>query len=473
MQHAYELLKKVQDTIDRHNMLKHGDKVLVGVSAGPDSVCLLHILNDLQVKYNLSLYIAHLHHGFRGSEADEDVQFVQAMGESLRIPVHIEYADIPSYIKKAGLSKQAGAREVRYQFFYRVADETGADRIALGHTADDQVETFLMRLLRGSGSLGLSGIPPVRERIIRPLIDIYREEIRQFLSERGIRYRIDSSNLSATYLRNKIRLELIPYLSKEFNPNIMDTVLRNLKILRDEESFLDENIRKIYPDMLLSASKESVTFDVRKYASLAMPVRRRMLRHAVEAITGEGAVALSFRHIEDSLSLLGGDKEGEVHLPCGFMVKRDREAFGVYLKPGKVPVPPYTYDVAIPGDTLVPEAGITISTAILDGSTYEKRVEGDDPYKAFFDLGKFSFPLIIRGRKKGDLFCPKGMAGRKKKIKEYFIDRKIPRKERDKIPVLVSPEGILWVVGYRTDERFRITSDTKQILQVKASKKAA
>lgn len=470
---TYRVLQKVRETVTRHNMLKQGDKVLIGVSAGPDSVCLLHILKELREEYDLSLYIAHLHHGFRGSEADEDARFVQAMGESLGVPVRIEYADIPSYIKKTGLSKQAGAREVRYQFFYRVADETGADRIALGHTADDQVETFLMRLLRGSGSPGLSGIPPVRERIIRPLIDIYREEIRQFLSERDIRYRIDSSNLSTIYLRNKIRLELIPYLIKEFNPNIMDTLLRNLKILRDEESFLDENVRKIYPGMLVSASKESVTFDVRKYTSLAMPVRRRMLRHAIESIAGKGAVALSFRHIEDSLSLLEGDKVGEVHLPCGLMVKRDLETFGVYLKTGEAPVPPYTYDVAIPGDTLIPEAGITISTAILDSSSYEKRGEGDDPYKAFFDLGKFSFPLIIRSRRKGDLFCPKGMAGRKKKIKEYFIDRKIPRRERDKIPVLVSPEGVLWIVGYRTDERFRVTPDTKKILEVKASKKAA
>lgn len=466
---TYRVLQKVRETVTRHNMLERGDKVLVGVSAGPDSVCLLHVLKELKEEYGLSLYIAHLHHGFRGSEADEDVRFVQDMGESLGIPVHIEYADIPSYIKRAGLSKQAGAREVRYRFFYRVADEAGADRIALGHTADDQAETFLMRLLRGSGGPGLSGIPPVRERIIRPLIDIYREEIRQFLSERGIRYRIDSSNLSPVYLRNKIRLELIPYLSKEFNPNIMDTLLRNLKILRDEEIFLDENVRKIYPGMLVSASKESVTFDAWKYASLALPIRRRMLRHAIESIAGEGAVALSFRHIEDSLSLLDGDREGEVHLPCGLIVKRDRETFGVYLKTAEAPVRPYTYDVAIPGETPVPEVGITIRTAILDSSAYEKQEEGDDPYKAFFDLGKFSFPLIIRRREKGDLFCPKGMAGHKKKIKEYFIDRKIPRRERDKIPVLVSPEGILWVVGYRTDDRFRVTPDTKKILDVKAS----
>lgn len=470
---TYRVLQKVRETVTRHNMLKQGDKVLVGVSAGPDSVCLLHILKELKEEYDLALYIAHLHHGFRGSEADEDVRFVQAMGESLGIPVHIEYADIPSYIKEAGLSKQAGAREVRYRFFHRVAGETGADRIALGHTADDQVETFLMRLLRGSGSPGLSGIPPVREKIIRPLIDIHREEIRQFLSERDIRYRIDSSNLSPVYLRNKIRLELIPYLLKEFNPNIMDTLLRNLKILRDEERFLDQYVERIYPDMLVSASRGCVRFDAGKLAGIARPLRRRVMRHAVESLSGEGGVDLSFRHVEDSLSLLEGDREGEVHLPRGIIVKRERGTFGVFLKPRVVSTPPYLYEITIPGDTRASEAGIIISTALLEQVPPAENQKEDGRNKGLFDMGKFSLPLIIRNRRPGDLFYPRGMGGQRKKIKEYFIDLKIPREERDKIPILVSPEGILWVVGYRTDERFRVTPDTKKILEVKASKKAA
>ncbi|OGW14579.1 MAG: tRNA lysidine(34) synthetase TilS, partial [Nitrospirae bacterium GWA2_42_11] len=218
------LLKKVRDTIACHNMLRYGDSVVVGVSGGPDSVCLLYILNELKEDYNLSLHIAHLHHGFRGSEADEDVRFVQSLSKSLGVPAHIDHIDVPSYIKKTKLSKQAGAREVRYRFFNRLADDIGADKIALGHTADDQAETFLMRLLKGSGLHGLTGISPVRDRIIRPLIDISSDEIKGYLSERDIRYRIDSSNLSPVYLRNKIRLELIPYLAKEYNPNIMDTL---------------------------------------------------------------------------------------------------------------------------------------------------------------------------------------------------------------------------------------------------------
>ncbi len=470
----YMLLLKVLDTINRYSMLKYGDKVLVGVSAGPDSVCLLYVLKELREEYNLSLHIAHLHHGFRGSEADEDVRFVKAIGDSLGIPLHIEYVDIPSYIKRARLSKQAGAREVRYKFFYRVAEEIGADKIALGHTADDQIETFLMRVIKGSGPHGLAGIPPVRDKVIRPVIEIYREEIKEYLSERDIRYRIDSSNLSPVYLRNKIRLELIPYLSKEYNPNIIDTLMRNLKILRDEDIFLDEYVEKKYPDLLISESKGHVRFDMEKLASIARPIRRRVLRRAVESIIGEGVVVLSFKHVEDSLSLLDNERGGEIHLPCGIIVRKDRKTFGVYLKSEVTPIPSYAYNIAVPGDTLIPEAGVTIRTAIL--TSPDKGVKGEkdgNKYKTCFDMGKFSLPLIVRNRRSGDLFCPQGMGGKKKKIKEYFIDQKIPREERERIPILTSPEGILWIIGYRADERFMVTAATEKILEVRAIKNAA
>lgn len=476
MQHSYnnKLIKKVRETITRYSMLKHGDRVLAGVSGGPDSVCLIHLLKELSEEYGLSLHIAHLHHGFRGVEADEDVRFVQAIGESLAIPVHIEHADIPSYIRKARLSKQAGAREVRYKFFNKVASEIKADRIALGHTADDQAETFLMRLIRGSGSHGLSGIPPVRGIIIRPLIEVYREEIKGFLSENDIRYRIDSSNLSAVYLRNKIRRELIPYLIKEYNPNIMETLMRNLNILREEDIFLTGYVESIYRALLVRESKGSIQMDAGKLSALAKPVRRRALRQAVESIAGEGAVPVSFQHIEDSLSLLDSSEGGEIHLPGGIMVRRDGGAFWVCLKTGMPSIPTYVYNIVIPGDTVIPEAEMTVSTAITEGLVHDKEEEKKrDRYKAYFDMKKISLPLTVRNRRTGDLFHPSGMGGKKKRLKEYFIDLKIPRGERDRIPILTSPDGILWVVGYRTDERFKATTGTEAVLQVTAVKSAA
>jgi len=470
---TFKVIQKVRKTVARYEMLKQGDTVLVGVSAGPDSVCLLYLLKELRQEFSLSLHIAHLHHGFRGSEADEDVRFVRAIGESLGIPVHVEHADIPAYLKKTGLSKQAGARKVRYEFFSRAAGETGAGRIALGHTADDQVETLLIRLLKGAGPHGLSGIPPVRDKIIRPLIELTREEVMGFLSERGIRYRIDSSNLTKVYLRNKIRLDLIPYLAKEYNPNIMSTLMRNLTILRDEDTFLDEYIQRLYPDVVISRTAESITLDVLRLASLAPPVQRRILRHAVESIAGEEAVALSFRHIEDSLALLEKDKTGEVHLPHDLRIRREGETLSVYLRPPTVHTSPYTYDIAIPGDTPIPEAGMTISTVILDDLAYDKGFEGKDCYRAYFDMDKFSLPLVVRSRRAGDHFYPRGMGGKRKKIKEYFIDLKILRRDREIIPVLASAEGILWIVGHRTDERFKVTPAAEKILQVTAFKNAA
>lgn len=470
------ILIKVQDTIKHYKMLKDGDTVLIAVSSGPDSVCLLHVLKQLQDEYNLSLHIAHLNHGFRGEEAEEDAKFVQDMGESLGIPVIAEFSDVPAYARERRLSKQEAAREVRYRFFSAAADKTGSDRIALGHTADDQAETFLMRLLRGSGSHGLSGIPPVREKIVRPLIGVFREEIREYLSENDIRYRTDSSNLTPVYLRNKIRLELIPLLAKEYNPNIMDTIIRSLNILRDEDIFLDNYVRKIFRDMVINESEGVIQFDVQRVNSCDEPVKRRLVRYAVESVKGSEGIALSFQHVEEALCLLNNDKVGEIDFPAGVVAERRGDIFSIYLKSAVTSTPPYAYTVSVPGDTIVHEAGMKINVKIrtppfLKEGLPDKTETGRDT--AYFDISRFSEPLIIRNRRDGDFFCPQGMGGKRKKIKEYFIDLKISRREREKIPVLTSPDGIMWVIGYRGDERFRVTPETEKILEVRAVQIAA
>ncbi len=450
-------------------MLQDGDTVLVAVSSGPDSVCLLHVLKELRDYYNLKLHIAHLNHGFRGKEAEDDAMFVQAMGESLGIPVTAETSDVPAYARAQRISKQEAAREVRYRFLGAAADKAGACRIALGHTADDQAETFLMRLLRGSGSHGLSGIPPVREKIIRPLIEVFREEIWEYLSVHDIRCRIDSSNQTPLYMRNKIRLELIPLLAREYNPNIMDTIIRSLNILRDEDIFLDNYVRKIFRDMVINVSEEIIQFDVKSFNSCEDPVKRRLVRCAVESVAGSEGIALSFQHVEEALSLLNHNKAGEIDFPAGVAAERRGDIFSIYLRSAVTSIPPYEYTVSVPGDTIVYDAGVKIKTAIRIPSFLNKGLHGKTEASrdtAYFDISKFSEPLIIRNRREGDLFCPQGMMGKRKKIKEYFIDLKIPRRDREKIPVLASPEGIMWIAGHRVDERFRVTPETKKILEV-------
>ncbi|MCC6545008.1 MAG: tRNA lysidine(34) synthetase TilS [Nitrospirae bacterium] len=476
MSNENALIKKVRETIKHFKMLEYGDNVLVAVSSGPDSVCLLHVLKELQDENNLSLNIAHLNHGFRGEEAEDDARFVQDMGDSLGIPVIAEYSDIPAYARAERISKQEAAREVRYRFLSSASDKTGADRIALGHTADDQAETFLMRLLRGSGSHGLSGIPPVRGMIIRPLIGVLRKEISEYLSSYNIRCRIDSSNLSPVYLRNKIRLELIPYLAKEYNPNIMNTIIRSLNVLRDEDIFLENYVKTMFRDVVKNQADGIIQFDVKRFNACEKPVKRRLVRCAVEFLKGSEGIALSFQHVEEALSLLYHNRSGEINLPAGVVAERRGDLFSIYLQSSVISTPQYALTVRIPGDTIVHEAGIKINTTIRSSlfpkrGTQDKAETGRDT--AYFDINKFTEPLIVRNRREGDFFCPQGMGGKRKKIKEYFIDLKISRKDKERIPILTSPEGIMWVAGYRMDERFGVTQATEKVLEVRAEKIAA
>ena len=316
--------EKAKRTIERYNMLSNGDTVLVGVSGGPDSMALLYLLMDIRNEYGITLKLAHLNHGFRKEAADE-AEFVRKTAVSLGLPVVISSIDVPAIKETDGLSAQEAARKVRYAFFAEAAEEACASLVALAHTADDQAETVLMRLLRGSGPLGLSGIPPVRKIssqesgvrrqgpiVIRPLIECSRKEIEKYISERNIPFVTDSSNLKMDYMRNRVRMELLPFL-EGYNPNIKETLVRTADVARRDNQFLDMEADRIYKTF--RDNKEGISMELKTLKELHPAVSSRAIRKVIKAVKGD-LKRVSFQHISDILSLIdSGEGRWSLHLP--------------------------------------------------------------------------------------------------------------------------------------------------------------
>ena len=317
--------EKAKRTIERYNMLYSGETVLVGVSGGPDSMALLYLLMDIRNEYGIALKLAHLNHGFR-EEAAGEAEFVRKTAVSLGLPVIIRCIDVPAIKETDGLSAQEAARKARYAFFAEAAEEAGASMVALAHTADDQAETVLMRLLRGSGPLGLSGIPPVRKIssqesggrrqgpiIIRPLIECSRKEIEKYISERNIPFVTDSSNLKMDYMRNRVRMELLPFL-QGYNPNIKETLVRTADVARRANQFLDMEADRIYKTF--RDNKEGISMEFKTLKELHPAVSSGVIRKAIKEVKGD-LKRVSFQHISDILSLTDfGEGKWSLHLPC-------------------------------------------------------------------------------------------------------------------------------------------------------------
>jgi tRNA(Ile)-lysidine synthase len=462
-------VERINNTVRKFGMLSGGESIVVAVSGGPDSVCLLGVLHDLARELDLTLHVAHLDHMFRGAESAREAQFVATLAKKFQIPAVIEAVDVPAYCRERGLSAQPGARDVRYEFLSRVAAGTGASRIATGHTADDQAETMLLRLLRGAGLPGLSGIPPMRGNIIRPLIETARAEVLEYLHSRSLDYVSDSSNTKPVYARNRIRIELLPVL-KQFNPRIVETLAAEASLIRDEEEDAEFRITEIVQEVLIR-EQDRVVLERGKFNTLSRAMQRRVLRRAVDAAAAE-AIVLSFVQVEEALSFLALAQSGKrLDLPGGLTLSREYEQFIISTVKE---APRYNHALSVPGTIDVPEAGLVVEARLLEADSSDPaRIESsqDTPggiyfWQAQFDYDKINEQLQIRTRRQGDWFCPSGMGGKSKKLQDFFVDAKVPKRRRDFVPLLASADAVLWVVGFRTDDRFRAGAGTRRVLTV-------
>ena len=468
-----ELIQKVHNYIKRHRLIDPGDLVLAAVSGGPDSVAMLHILRRLAQEDGFTLHIAHLNHMFRGAEAARDADFVSSLAGEYGLPATIEAIDVPAYNAAAGLSAQAAAREVRYGFLQRAARQIGAGKIALAHHADDQAETILMNILHGAGTGGLRGITPVRGSIyVRPLLSVRRDEIEDYCLNAELPFRTDSSNAKPIYLRNRIRMELLPLLTREYNPGVVGALLRQAEICREEDSYLRARAESCYAVIksVLPGGGIGLSLDGMKMTPPA--ILRRVIRLLWSELTGAER-NLSFAHVERLIALPAKGVGAKAELPGGITAVLTYDSLGFRQRPvGAAALGAgrrqatgagfYHYPIKTPGETFIPETHQVLRTTLLTAGEAPEPA-ALPPNEALLDLAMLPAHLYVRNRRPGDLFLPYGQKA-PMKLKNFLINQKIPREERDAIPLLCAGEEIIWVAGVRAGEKWKVTGATNNAL---------
>ncbi|MCI8404668.1 MAG: tRNA lysidine(34) synthetase TilS [Clostridia bacterium] len=430
------ILRSIRNTIKDHNLLNEGESVLIGLSGGADSVCLTHILHVLADEIGITLYTAHINHGIRGEEAKRDEQFAYHFSETLGIQCFVKHAEIPKLALKAGESEETVGRRIRYDFFNELCVKYHIDKIATAHNKNDNAETILMHFMRGSSLGGLRGIPYSRDNIIRPILDISRNEIEQYCKRNDLKYVTDSTNLENDYTRNKIRHILIPIIEKNFNPNFVNTVTENAAIIRECDSFIDR-----YADNIYAAVADNDCVDIKELKLYDMAVRRKIIRRFLKEVYGTNE-GISSVYINDILSLADNNSGTSIDLPQNITVKNEYGKIIADTK-GNQEIKDFVYEVKTGADIFINE----ISKKVRIIQAIERKND-----KAVYLEAKKDDKIIIRNRRSGDRFYPSGMDG-SKKLKQYFIDNKISRKHRDMIPI-VEINGVIASVGTRVDRHF-------------------
>ncbi len=473
----HPLEKEVLATAQKEKVFRAHKNVIVGVSAGPDSMALLHILCALTDELGISIIAVYLNHGLRPKEAANEEHLVRLEAERLGIQAHIGSIAVREYAGKHGLSLEHAARQLRYGYLDETAQRENADKIAVGHTADDQAEELLLRLIRGSGRTGLSGMRIIRQgKIVRPLLNTPKKRVIQYLQDRKIPYLVDSSNQDRRYLRNRVRLDLLPFLEKDFNPGVRETLLQTAAILQEEEALLAGLVDKAYrvcveENKVPGADERLLGIDLilARFHSLPMAIKRRIVEKVLLQMTAKP----SFRHIEKVLSLgKAGGGEAILHLALGLRMQKLAGRLVFSYPAGKKGgrgnltehrAPDFEIRIERPGRYILEALGKAVHLEI-----YETRPDISEIAKEkadFLDAENMEFPLVIRSVRPGDRFRPLGGPG-SQKVSDFFINNKIPKKERWKAPLLIAGGEIAAILGLRIDHDFRISSLTRRVLKV-------
>ncbi|NLV16806.1 MAG: tRNA lysidine(34) synthetase TilS [Syntrophomonadaceae bacterium] len=458
---VYRIRKEVTNFIKEHNLIAPGEMVVAGVSGGPDSVALLHILLELRCELDFAVGAAHLHHGLR-AEADLDQRLVEDLCREWQVPLQVKWVDVARKAAEEKKSLEDAGRDARYSFLEEVRKQWGAHKIATAHHRGDQAETVLMHLIQGTGAQGLQGILPRWGAIIRPLLELSQDQIKDYLQNQDLPYRIDSSNFDKTYLRNRIRWELIPLLEEKFNPAITDSLCQLAAVMKEENEYWDQRVGEAWERTVTVTEPGGPALKAKIDEILVLPLalQRRLIHYMLRtAGCGRGS-----RHdVQRILDLMRGEGSNRrVPVSGGMWVRKSYNylEFGIDAHSGT----DYCYLLEVPGTVEVSETGWSFAARLL------KDKSALSPEATYLDWENLQKPLYIRSRQPGDRFRPLGMKG-SKKLKDYFIDARIPWAERNWTPIVASDDEIYWIVGHRLDERARVTDDTRCLLEINVTKR--
>lgn len=439
---------QLEQTILEEKLIQRGDTIIVAVSGGPDSIALLHGLCQLRSRYQWNVVAAHLNHGFRGQDADEDACYVENIAKALKIPSYIKKINVPEWMKEWGMGPQEAARILRYNFLKEVAGEFSNSIIATAHQADDQVETILMRIIRGCGLEGLAGIPMKRldegTPLIRPMLRISRNDIENYCMKHKLQPRLDESNLSGKYTRNRIRLGLVPLIKRE-NPEITQSMMQLSSLVYHENDFIESQAKDHLNEIIVNQEMNKIIIKQKEFLRFHLALQRRMIKLILSYLTGKSK-QIHFKHIEDCRRILhSSSPSASLDLPGTIIVHREYNHLIFSLGNVCETHTPYLYPLPIPGRVYIPEIGRTFITTLIKGDSHSHDITPD---KILLDPQRIKGDLFIRSRKPGDRINIVGMTG-SKKIKELFIDEKIPKLQRERIPLLTDEETVLWIPNLR------------------------
>ncbi|TCS94282.1 tRNA lysidine(34) synthetase TilS [Hazenella coriacea] len=465
-------LEQLKQQIEQQQLFNHGEKLLVAVSGGPDSMALLYGLHQLSRQNDWKLFVVHVNHQLRGADSEQDEEYVCRKCKDWNIPYAVDRIDVVKQVQQTGENKQAVSRKLRYESFLQVAKKWDIHTCVLAHHADDQVETVLMRLIRGTGVQGLTGIQQVRHwrglRLVRPLLHVSREMIENYCEQEFLEPRMDLSNLSTEYTRNRVRLELIPLL-KSYNPQMKQSILQLSDLVRDEEEVWDDLVQKSLSEILLKKEKDYITIALTPFLQLPVALQRRTVKLILNCYLRQGVHEATLESVEQVRYVAAHNHPSvTVHLPGDWVAQKEYQVLHLQKKTkGKrVSASKSVHDkisLSIPGVTSL--EGLLGKIEVIVSNKALSEIDSCCDW-AVFDAEQLLDRLYVRSRQPGDRMTCIGMDGTKK-LKNLFMEAKIPRQHRHVHPVVLSGETIIWVPGIRRSKDAQITSKTKSYLTMR------
>ncbi len=467
------MYKKVMSYIKDNNLINPKDRILIALSGGPDSVCLLNILYNLKGELDIEIGAAHLNHMLRDEEAFQDEEYVKNLCKSFNIPCFVKRVDINKYSKENKMSSEMAGRDARYNFFDEVIKEHGYNKIATAHNANDQAETILFRLMRGTGIEGLCGIKVSRDKIIRPILCLSRKEVEEYIEVTNLKPRIDKTNFEKIYNRNKIRLDILPYIKENFNEDIIQTLNRMSVLLQKDNEFIEKSARSFYEKYCVE--QQDYFIIKKKMFDNHEAVVTRVIRYALTNFS-KTHYDFEMKHIYDICNLAKNNSGKVIDLPNKIYAEN---IYGdIYIKERIINNNIHVKQEIVKQEIKINKDNIDGKKIAFQNNIIEFSVSNNDSnlnlklntLTKYFDFDKINNFISLRNRKNGDKIIPLGMSG-SKKLKDIFIDMKIPKEERDCVPLLCFDENISWIVGLRVSEEYKITNKTKNILKVIVKRK--